>query len=204
MCTVLILCLAPSENPYCKSHYEKGNKGFHSLIYSSCMKFCFLLWNSRAARDKKKIQDWRSSLPSFWLHFQHVNMMSVMVSLEICLCMLCAMRIFQSPYRTGTFDIARFWTTLEYVQWQIFWFTSNSNLTYEENNFYLIIHIFMHSKKAQAESFLKPFCVLPRNKYVNYWVQHLPQNMPLLWMSSWICLAFPKKKSHRLHYEEKD
>lgn len=54
MCTVLILCLAPSENPYCKSHYEKGNKGFHSLIYSSCMKFCFLLWNSRAARDKKK------------------------------------------------------------------------------------------------------------------------------------------------------
>lgn len=56
----------------------------------------------------------------------------------------------------------------------------------------------MHSKTAQAESFMKPFCVLPLNKYVNYWAQQLPQNMPLLWMSSWICAAFPKKRPHHL------
>lgn len=53
-----------------------------------------------------------------------------------------------------------------------------------EGRFHLIIHIFTHFKTAQAESFMKPFCVLPLNKYVNYWAQQLPQNMPLLWMSS--------------------
>lgn len=73
-------------------------------------------------------------------------------------------------------------------------YVSRSAGTYGESKFDLIIHIFRHSKEAQAESLMKPFCVLPLNKYVNYWAQHLPQNMPLLWMSSWICAAFPPQK----------
>lgn len=57
--------------------------------------------------------------------------------------------------------------------------------------FTLIIHIFTHFKAAQAESFMRPFCALPLNKYVNYWAQQLPQNMP---SSSQICAAFPGKE----------
>lgn len=60
--------------------------------------------------------------------------------------------------------------------------------------FTLIIHIFTHFKMAPAESFMRPFCALPLNKYVNYWVQQLPRNMPPLWVSSQMCAAFPGKE----------
>lgn len=62
--------------------------------------------------------------------------------------------------------------------------------------FTLIIHIFTHFKMAQAEVLWGTFCALPLNKYVNYWAQQLPQNMPPLWVSSQICAAFPGKEPH--------
>lgn len=56
-------------------------------------------------------------------------------------------------------------------------------------------HIYALQDGTSRKFYEAFFRALPLNKYVNYWAQQLPQNMPLLWMSSWIWAALPQKEA---------